>query len=259
MDGQPDILRGCARLGQRSSPPGSSHGWFRGPVTGKEAGESGLQPGKAVGSPGTGCSGADRAPPAPEPRFRARGFTAEACLGAPAQGPVLALTAPAGPCGRWEAALLESGSSVPGTLPRGQAPRESRPRPQGPPGSPGGLPPRLGTACLSPGETNEKGGRPELGGSQPQGSLTCSGRSRVSDRDPRLGGTWAPSARSSGSGLSVSVGVQPGVPSASVHLGAGLSWHCGPAGVPVQGGLSQQPGKPIFRGDELVFLGVWRL
>lgn len=177
MDGQPDILRGCARLGQRSSPPGSSHGWFRGPVTGKEAGESGLQPGKAVGSPDTGCSGADRAPPAPEPRFRARGFTAEARLGAPAQGPVLALTAPAGPCGRWEAALLESGSSVPGTLPWGQAPRESRPRPQGPPGSPGGLPPRLGTACLSPGETNEKGGRPELGGSQPQGSLTCSGRS----------------------------------------------------------------------------------
>ena len=119
-------------------------------MTGKEAGESGLQPGKAVGSPGTGCSGADRAPPAPEPRFRARGFTAEARLGAPAQGPVLALTAPAGPCGRWEAALLESGSSVPGTLPRGQAPRESRPRPAGTPGISWGAAPTPGDRMPEP-------------------------------------------------------------------------------------------------------------
>ena len=80
-------------------------------MTGREAGESGLQPGKVVRSPGTGCSRADRARLAAEMRFQARDFMAGARLGVPAQGPALVLMALAGPCGQREAALLESGFS----------------------------------------------------------------------------------------------------------------------------------------------------
>lgn len=124
-------------------------------MTGREAGESGLQPGKAVRSPGTGCGGADRARLAAEMRFQARDFMAEARLGGPAQGPALVLMAPAGPCG-W---LLcwEVGSLVSSILPWGQAPRDSRPDPQGPLGSPGGLRPHLGTTCLSSGGDKQEG------------------------------------------------------------------------------------------------------
>ena len=80
-------------------------------MTGREAGESGLQPGKAVRSPGTGCGGADRARLATEMRFQARDFMAEARLGVPSQGPALVLMVPAGPCRQREAALLGSGFS----------------------------------------------------------------------------------------------------------------------------------------------------
>lgn len=146
MDGQPDILSGCGRLGQKVRPTQQhpwvgTASWFRGPVTGREAGESGLQPGKAVGSPGTSCSGADRALLAPEPRFRARDFTAKARLRVPAQGPALVLTAPGWPL--WAAGGCSAGKWVlwfPASFPGDRCLETVGHTPQGPRDLLGGCP-----------------------------------------------------------------------------------------------------------------------
>lgn len=101
-------------------------------MTGREAGESGLQPGKAVRSPGTSCSGADRARLAAEMHFQVRDFMAETRLGVPIQGPALVLTAPGWP--PWAVGGCSAGkrvlwfpASFPGDRPLetvGQTPRD---------------------------------------------------------------------------------------------------------------------------------------
>ena len=124
--------------------------WFRGPGTGREAGESGLQPGKAVGIPGTSCSG----PTGlfrPQSHASGRGVPGRGPSRGPRSGPC------AGPHSAWLAPVgggrllcWKAGPLVPGTLPRGQAPRESRPRPPGTPGISWGAAPTPGDRMPEP-------------------------------------------------------------------------------------------------------------